>query len=605
MNHSTAGAEGYRGAPSDSPARRLRDVVVISVFLGLFAGVGEGLIDLTIRHFHIPAILYVTVGANVAIFLILGLFFGMLGWGLKPRVASFLVLFVLFWILLHGWQSEFTRDAHFGRNLAWLLGLIGSAVVAVLLSFWMLNYEQYLVPILARTLPWTLSATALSLLAISLFGPGTQRKALASQVPRRGSPNVVLIIVDTLRADHLSSYRYHRLTSPNIDQMANSGALFETAIAASSWTLPSHSSMLTGLYPAQHGVQGLWDQLGTNIPTIAEALSRAGYRTAAFSASPLFTRQQGLGRGFTDFGDFFYSPLGALYQEHYASRILIDLNRKGVIRTFGWPSALEVNLSVSNWLDGTDRPFFLVLNYFEVHEPEMVPRKWPGRFARNESRQGRTTLQTVLAGSQDVLQVQRQIDEYDDAVSYVDSCVRGLTDDLARRGLMNNTLVILTADHGEGLGEHGLFSHGTALYYSTIHVPLIFYWPAHIPAGLRVTQPISTKDLPATILDLLGVSAAQMPGGSLAVFWAGETPSQWPSPLSQLLRDKNNYARSFDNLDEIESIVSPKFQLIVDRRDDPSLYDWRIDPQELNDLSHSATYQTILKELWTELGRAD
>lgn len=605
MYHLTAGAEHHRTAPCEPPEQRLRRVVVFSIFLGLLAGLGEGLIDLTLRHFHVLAILYVTVGANVAIFLILGIFFAMLGWGLKPQLASFLVLFVLFWVLLHGWQGEVMQDAYAGRNLIWLLGLIATGLLAVLLSFWVLNYEQHLVPILARTLPWVSSATVACLLTVSLFGLGMQRRAKAGKAPRRRSPNVVLIIIDTLRADHLSSYHYPRATSPNIDQIAANGTLFENAIATSSWTLPSHASMLTGLYPAQHGAQAYQDDLRADVPTIAEALSRAGYNTAAFSASPYFARQQGLGRGFVEFGDFFYSPLGALYQEHYAARIVTDLNSKGVIKTFGWPSALEVNASASDWLGRTDLPFFLVLNYFEVHEPEMVPQEWHGRFATNESIDKRAPSKTIREGPQDALQIRKRTDDYDDAISYVDYCVRLLIDDMGRRGLLNSTLVILTADHGEGLGEHGLFSHGTTLYYSTIHVPLIFYWPAHVPAAFRVTRPISTRDLPATILDLVGVSASQIPGDSVAVFWGSKTPSQWPPPVSELLCERNNYSRSFDRRDEIESIVSPEFQFIIDRRNGPLLYDWRTDPQELNNLSNSPSYEPIFTELSAELKRAD
>lgn len=603
MYRSTAEAEGHQISRSDSPARRLRRVILFSVSLGLLAGLGEGIIDLTLRHYGVPAILYVTVGANVMVFLILGLLFATLGWGLKPEIASFLVLFVLFWTLLHGWQSEFTQGEHFGRNLPWLLSLIGSGLVAVLMSFWVLNHEQTLLPILVRTLPWIVSATVACLVAISLFGLVTQRQAVAGLMPGQVSPNVVLIVVDTLRADHLSSYHYQRRTSPNIDQMANDGVLFETAIATSSWTLPSHASMFTGLYPTQHGAQAFQDQLRTNVPTIAEVLARAGYRTAAFSASPYFTRQQGLGRGFMEFGDFFFSLLEALNQEHYASRIITELTSRGSIGTVGSPSALEINTSVGDWLDRTDRPFFLVLNYYEVHEPEMVPEQWRGRFGRNESPKERSAYKAGSAVPQSALQIQHRIDGYDDAVSYADDCVRRLIDDLGRRGLMNNTLIILTADHGEGLGEHGFFSHGTALYYSTVHVPLIFYWPAHVRAGLRVALPVSTADLPATILDLIGVSPTQVHGESLAAFWRSDPPRQWPLPISELLRNRQNYDRSFDRRDEIKSIVSSEFQLIIDPQQGASLYRWRIDPQEVNNLCDSSAYGPVLTDLRAELER--
>lgn len=132
-----------------------------------------------------------------------------------------------------------------------------------------------------------------------------QRSMPPARVNAENLPNVILIVVDTLRADHMSCYHYERLTSPNLDQVAANGVLFENAISPSSWTLPSHASMFTGLYPNQHGAEGFWDQLSADVPTIPEELERRGYETGAFSGSPFFTPRQGLGRGFNEFGDFF------------------------------------------------------------------------------------------------------------------------------------------------------------------------------------------------------------------------------------------------------------------------------------------------------------
>lgn len=602
MHSSAADPADDKGVLRDRPVGRFRNVLTFSVFFGLLAGLGEGLIDLTVRHYHAPAVLYVTVGANLAIFLIVGLLFWVLGFGLKPQLASFLVLFALSWVLLHGWNSEFTQDTQRAHNLLWLVSLITTCLVAALLSRWASKHEQELAAILGRTLPWISGTALVCLIAAQFLRMETRHRAgLTAQMPAQGAPNIVLVIVDTLRADHLSSYHYPRLTSPHIDEMAAKGALFENAISTSSWTLPSHASMLTGLYPAQHGAQAIQDQLGANIPTIAEALSRAGYHTAAYSASPFFTRQQGLGRGFMEFGDFFLSPTVALNQVHYTSTIINDLSKKGWIRSVGWSSAVTVNASVSQWLDRTNGPFFLALNYFEVHEPNMVPREWHGRYAAEQRSEKRIANETTRAVPQGALQIQQKIDDYDDAIAYVDDCLQQLMSNLAHRSLTNNILVIFTSDHGEGLGEHGEVGHGTTLYYPTVHVPLIFYWPGHIPAGIRINQAISTKELPATILDLLGIPHVQLPGNSLAAFWRSPSPNEWPLPVSELLPDRLIYGRSFGRDDAIESIISPDFQLIIDPRGGTSLYNWRIDPQELDNLTYSSSYERISAELTTEL----
>jgi arylsulfatase A-like enzyme len=145
---------------------------------------------------------------------------------------------------------------------------------------------------------------------------------------------------------------------------------------------------------------------------------------------------------------------------------------------------------------------------------------------------------------------------------------------------MDNTLLIVTADHGEGLGEHGLWVHGTALYYPLIHVLLIFYWPGYLPAGLRIKRPVSTKDIGATILELVRASHSQLPGKSLAALWNTQTPDQWPMPFSELVPPNYDLDKPSHHQAEIESIVSSEFQLILDPNEGSSLYNWQQDPQE-------------------------
>jgi len=586
----------------DRPARRFHQVVELSVILGSLSGLGEGLFDLTVLHLHPSAILYVTVAANAIIFLIVGLLFCVLGLGLKPRLASFLVFFILFWALLHGWEREFTQDTE--RGLLWLMSVIGTCLLAVLLSLWAWRHEQKVARFLRHSLPWVLSLALACLVAVPLSRPKVEHRAMSvASRTAENLPNVILIIVDTLRADHLSCYHYERSTSPNLDQLATKGVLFENAIATSSWTLPSHASMFTGLYPHQHRAQSFWDQLGTDVPTIAEELERGGYRTGAFSGSFYFTPRQGLAGGFNEFGDFSFSPMLAFTQVHYLSHLISLMGmREWVDEKVEKQSAININETVIHWIDETHQPFFLAVNYYEVHDPHSLPQAWRQRFSVAQTSEKRISNVGMLAVSQFGPRSQRRIDEYDGAIAYDDSRLHELINELGRRHLMDKTLFVVTADHGEGLGEHGLLGHGDALFYSLLHVPLVFYWPEHLPAGLRISRPVSIKDIPATILELLGAPHSQLPGKSLAALWNGQTPpDQWPKPISELKRDRQLLGISSSGHGEIESIISPELQLILDPRDGPSLYNWQADPQERVNLFLAPPYEAVRAELATEL----
>ena len=584
----------------DSPMGRLRQVLVLSALLGLLSGVGEALIDVITPPFSSLDLLYVTVIANLSIFVLVGLFFWLLGLGLKRQFAFFLLLFILLWALLRSWESEFAP--HAAHDFIWLASFAGTCLLAAIPAAWAWRRIQAVTRIACTTLPWVAGVLLVLFLAIPVYRLEVRRRATAmvQQPAAENTPNVVLIIVDALRADHLSGYGYSRSTTPNFDRLAAKGVVFENAIATSSWTLPTHTSILTGVYPNQHGAQRFQDRVGANFRTLPQELESAGYRTGAFSGSPFFTPRQGLGRGFLEFEDFSLSPRQAFTQAHDIGAILNQLGKTGWFNeNIGHPSAIDISRSVIQWVDKVHAPFFLALNYFEVHEPTSVPRDWRQRFVGSQAPQ----LQPP--------QLQRKIDEYDAAVAYDDDRIQKLINELERHRLMDNTLLIVTADHGEGLGEHGLLVHGTALYYPLVHVPLIFYWPGHLPPGVRITRPVSIKDIAATILGIVGASHGQLPGQSLAELWNRQrSPDEWPMPVSQLVRDRKydliRDSRDAANRREVrdsESIISSEFQLILDSRDGPSLYNWREDPQETENLFLAPHYQAISRDLSVELKR--
>ena len=209
------------------------------------------------------------------------------------------------------------------------------------------------------------------------------------------APNILLIVIDTLRSDHLSSYGYERSTSSTIDRLAEQGVLFENTFSTSSYTTPSHASLLTGRYPHDHGAQWITRRpiLNDRCPTLPEALKARGYRTAAFSANRFwFTREQGFGRGFIHFEDNFHSP-GDMAVRTFYGRKFEEFILRRLFDDYPWrQQARNINNSVMRWLErNPDEPFFAFLNYFDVHDPYLPPQPYRSEFSTLENPGGSST----------------------------------------------------------------------------------------------------------------------------------------------------------------------------------------------------------------------
>ncbi len=332
-----------------------------------------------------------------------------------------------------------------------------------------------------------------------------QRELARLPAPAAGHPNVLIIVVDALRADHLSTYGYSRLTSPYLTQLAAEGTLFKNAIAPSSWTLPVHASILTGLDPDAHHVDSDGSMFGWRYPTLSEAFMARGYRTAAFSGNTfLFCRQRGFGRGFIHFEDEFQTWGSGFAQTFYGDLIKHMLFRLRWKRDlFGRRRAADINLRALRWIDGNSRPFFVFLNYFDAHDPYLPPEPYLHRYT---ARQAGSRASEHWEWFEHLTPAQRQgaLDAYDGSINYVDDQLHELMQQLAQRGLDRNTLVVVTSDHGESFGEHDLMVHGSGLYRELIHVPLVLWRPGVIPAGKKVDAPVSLTSIPATLLEEAG-----------------------------------------------------------------------------------------------------
>jgi arylsulfatase A-like enzyme len=325
----------------------------------------------------------------------------------------------------------------------------------------------------------------LALLLVALFAPDVYSAFLRfgrkGKNERAASPNVLFIVLDAVRADHLSCYGYRMNTTPNIDRIAREGVQFRHAFSAAPWTVPSHASMFTGVYPSQH--QAVWGHvyLDGTYPTLAERLRGAGYQTVGFAENAFVGRSFGLTRGFGEFHETWRRPLVVRALARIATRVLGYHDRLDCPgRTIGLFERWVVNN------EGQGRPFFAFLNFMSAHLPR-YPRPGFGRRSFPEATLARIEPVNLIPERFYVpgfhldgadLAVMAEI--YDSDVAYLDSKIGELMAFLDRVELRDDTIVIVTSDHGENFGEHGLIEHQLGVYDTLLHVPLIVRWPAFL-----------------------------------------------------------------------------------------------------------------------------
>jgi arylsulfatase A-like enzyme len=389
-------------------------------------------------------------------------------------------------------------------------------------------------------------------------------------------PNILLISIDTLRADHLSCYGYSRPTSPAIDRLAAEGVLFEQVVASSPWTLPSHASMLTGLNPRNHGLKSRLAGLQEDIPTLAMLLRDGGYTTMALVNAPDFLPRHGLHRGFEKYRE--YPP------------------REGGRRV---RSGKRQVAQAINWLEeGFDRPFFMFIHNYDVHSgydpaPEfldMFATPYDGKIKGStadlmRARHGELTL------SEDDLR--HLIDRYDGGIRQLDSELALLFEYLDRRGLSDSTVVIVTSDHGEEFLEHGGVLHGQTMYSEMLDVPLILRGPG-LPAGKRILGLAGLSDITPTVLVLAGVDVPKMDGMDLTPTWevGGAIPED---RLTFAEADHRNAEEDIKRMVRVGDV-----KLIYDRlARRQELYDLSRDPSEHRDLATAEpeTVQLLMRYL--------
>lgn len=410
--------------------------------------------------------------------------------------------------------------------------------------------------------------------ALALVGCGPA----ASDAGRARS--VILISLDTVRADHLSCLGSARPTSPNIDALAAAGTLFEDATTTAPWTVPAHLSMLTGLYPRSHGVDGWTKSLPPSITVLPELLRAHGLSTAAFVNAHLLRPERGFGRGFEH---FHVTP--AANDDRGATRAVLA-------------AALD-------WIEGRGKePFFAFLHLYDAHSDYRARARFRERFVGGGSGVVDGTTAQLKAyregriegwGAAEAEALARL---YDAGLAQLDADLARLFERLKASDLWSTTLVVLTSDHGEEFLEHGSVLHGRTLHRELVDVPLVLRGPG-VPAGRRVAGDVSLVDIAPTVLALVGAPAPeQLEGVDLSQAWLA--PESWP-PRRAVFSEADRWMAMRPG-DRRRLVRKGRYALHFDELSGRhELFDLELDPDELEDIS--AREPTLVQALRHELER--
>jgi arylsulfatase A-like enzyme/Flp pilus assembly protein TadD len=362
--------------------------------------------------------------------------------------------------------------------------------------------------------------------------------AIAFDGSGAGKPNVILITLDTVRADRMGFLGSTKQLTPHLDALARQGIVFEHTYSQAPITPVSHATILTGTYPQFHGVRNFGDRLAPGIPFLPEVLHSQRYRTGAFVSSIILDPNNGFASGFERGFDRYDA---GFHREKRGERREASMQRRG-----------EVTLSHAlEWLGQQHgAPFFLWLHLWDAHDPYNPPEPFRSRFAGAP---------------------------YNGCIAYVDATVGKLLDYLRQQGLYDNALIVVAADHGESLGDHGEMTHSIFLYDSTIHVPLVIKLPGSRQAGQRIAATASLVDLAPTILEAIGMTTpATMQGRSLLPLIGNPN---FPDRPSMAVGDHSE--RSFGWSSLVSLRVGRRLYVRAPR---PELYDLSTDPVELKNL---------------------
>lgn len=572
-----------------------RDLLVVACWSGIVFGLAEGVIAIIRRRInHLPIgeyswteLLWMPPLAAVSVLTLVASIVIVLDRHVRERgLLLQLALPGMICVVTYGVLSS----ARLGMwsFAAWVLALGVAAQSTRIPARWLSSVRHA-----ARwQLPLAMAALAFWPIGLPLVLQLREQHARqALPPPAVGAPNVLLIIWDTARALSLSLYGHTRKTTPELEAFAANGVVFEHAFAPSAWSLPSHAALYTGRYPHETNV-GRTGPLDDTYPTLGEVLERHGYVTAGFTGNLFYgSRDFGIARGFG-----WYDDEAHITPQKVASAW--SLTRRSLVRWRDFVGdhqdlvrrpAEDVTGELLHWIDRRgSRPFFASVNYFDAHYPYLAPAPFNLAFTTYQPRywlgEPRPTDPNVWRDLQAA---------YESCILYLDSELGRLLAALRQRGVLDNTLVIITSDHGEQFGDHDVrfVGHERSLYASVLRVPLVMVFPPRVPAGARHHDVVSLRDIPATVTDILGLPARdRFPGISLLRYATGTaTEADIGEPRMAHLRPNKVWPPSLldwaKRKSHIFSLASGSLHYLVNASGEEELYDFVRDPWETDDLT--------------------
>lgn len=504
------------------------------------------------------------------------------------------------------------------KNSLWI-GLLALVLLVVIAGSIFIG--RWLRPKLTRD-RFLLNAPGWAALVLALVLAGTGfvlggRTAVQAQSPvplpgQSGQPNVLVVVMDTVRADHLSLYGYGRDTSPNLKKLAADSVVYTQAMAPSDMTLTSHASLFTGLYGSWHGAYCQPPEathgrvLNQGATTLAETLSAKGYSTLGVAANLYLRADFGLQRGFRTFQIPRPVPVLGADESWYLLRIGMRRLMSAVVDTAQFDRLFtrgdDVNQELYKVIEAQGRaPFFAFVNYMDAHFPYIPPapydRLFPGKDDKLFQGDLEEAEERVIRGQ--ALRPSEHshlLSQYDGGIAYTDAQIGKLIDWLKQRNLYENTLIAITSDHGEAFGEKGLVLHGNSVYQNLLHVALMIKYPKKAATGV-VNDAVSLIDVAPTILTSIGVPIdAKMQGRNLL---ANATlprrnlfSESFPCPVPHPPECPGSGCTS-------RALLAWPYKLVTSSSGKYEVYDISVDPNELHDLS--AANETMASDLGTAL----
>ncbi len=474
--------------------------------------------------------------------------------------------------------------------------LLGIGIYFILVSLMRLSTRNRV------CLPVLLVLIAFTSIGIASGNKNSAEKNLTQKVNKTAAkPNILFIVVDTLRADSLSCYGYEKIKTPNIDSLAHNGVLFEHAISQAPWTLPSMASLFTSFYPSVHNGEKRrtsktpnipstsYSKINGNITWLPEILKNAGYQAQAFIVNPVLAQSFGFSKGYDEFFNLMYPSTDDKSKKRRAFLWTYLLGTEIISENVFYKTFVAKNENTTitqrtiNWLEASkQKPFFLWVHYLDPHFPYERDKIYNLASSYNGRLKDEGFVRTldkffIWLGKYNLTTADKNYLKliYDEEIMFVDEEIGLILKKLKELGIDNNTLIVLTSDHGEEFWEHNYYEHGHSLYQELVHVPMIFYYPKKFPKGLKITSQVRSIDVMPTILEMLSIRHdLNMQGESLLPLIAGEET-----------KDRVAFSESLLYYVERKSIRDGKYSFIFfPDYNKMELYNIQEDPLELNNI---------------------